>query len=151
MTKLRPPLTIDAALTRAADLLPGGWLSLAELTGRGVSLVRAWGDPDRREAIPLAAALQIDQACRAASGETPFTSWLHGQLNLEGVAAPFDPADLVARIAEVVRETGEANAALVEATRPGASAADIAAAQRETEQAVAVLLRTLPLLRAQSP
>lgn len=151
MTKLRPPLTIDAALTRAADILPGGFPALAELTGRSASLVRAWGDPDRREEIPLSVAMLIDQAVRAATGETPFTSWMQGRLNLAGVAAPFDAADLVARIAEVVRETGQANAALVEATRPGASPADLATAQRETEEAIAVLLRTLPLIRAQPP
>lgn len=150
MTKLRAPLTIDAALTRAAGLLPGGWASLAELTGRSPSMVRAWSDPDRREQLPLRDALLVDQAVRTQTGEAPLLAWYAAQLDLScGPASP--TSDLVSRVVEVVRECGEANAALIEAAQPGASAAQISAAQREAEEAISVLARTLPFLRAQPP
>ena len=121
MTKLRAPLTIDAALTRAAGLLPGGWASLAELTGRSPSMVRAWSDPDRREQLPLRDALLIDQAVRTQTGEAPLLGWYAAQLDLSCSPAQPVTADFVSRVAEVVRECGEANAALVEAAQPGTS------------------------------
>ena len=71
MTKLRAPLTIDAALARIAGQIPGGWNAMAKALSdrKSASLVRAWGDPDRREKIPLADALELDLAYRDAGGD----------------------------------------------------------------------------------
>lgn len=149
MTKLRPPLTLDAAITRAAALLPGGWSELAELTGRSTSMVRAWADADRREQIPLRDALLIDTAA-LPHGEAPLFAWYSARIHFPAAAAD-DAAALIQRAAQVVRECGEACAALAEASHPNVTPAEKTRAHREVEEAIAVLLRCLPQLRAQPP
>jgi len=146
MTKRRAPLTVDAAVTRAAGIIPGGYTELAELTGRQPWLVRAWGDPDRRERIPLHDALIIDRACLDHAGEAPFGQYYTARIDAAGgFRAP--SAEVLARqVVDVIRECGEAHTALFEAALPGATPAQIATARRELEEALAVIHRTLPML-----
>ena len=78
MTLHRPPLSIDAGLARIAGQLPDGWAGMAQAVERSESLVRAWGQPGRRERIPLEEAIRLDLAYRAAGGEVT-------EVSLEGV------------------------------------------------------------------
>ena len=56
-------------------------------------------------------------------------------------------AEALSRLtALAAKEGGEAIAALVAASRPGATTADLIIARRETEQAVGALTNTLPML-----
>mgnify|MGYP006879913525 CR=1 FL=1 len=42
MTKLRDPLSLDAALAKVAGQVPGDWKTLAAIAGRTASTVRSW-------------------------------------------------------------------------------------------------------------
>ena len=146
MTKLRAPLSIDAGLTHVAETLRDGWREMAEITGRKEGLVRSWGDPDRREQVPLRDAVLLDRACAAAGGGTPLFAYYADRLDTSGSHAPADAGGLGRLAATVARECGEAEAALIEATLPGASSADLREACREIEEAIAVMRRALPML-----
>lgn len=146
MTKRRAPLTIDAALTRIADKIPGGWSAMAELTGRRLSLVRSWADPDRREQIPLRDAVLLDKAYRdAGGGGAPIFAWFHSQLDAAGALAPSSADALIAITAEAIHEFSEAAGALLGAAHTGAGPTHFATARRELEEAIAVLRRALTM------
>lgn len=150
MTKHRPPLSIDAALARIAGQLPGGWAAMAEATGRCQSLVRAWGDPDRREEIPVRDAIALDLVFQAEGGTgAPVHEAYTHQLELAQVSRFADAIQLGRHAIDVIRESGEAHAALVAAAQPGATPADRRKAEREIGEALEVLKRALPLLARQ--
>lgn len=147
MTKHRAPLTIDAALARVAGQLPGGWADMATATERSESLVRAWGDPERREQIPICDAITLDLAYRAAGGDgAPLFETYAWQLDQAGVFRFSDEIALGRIAAEAIREGGEANAALVLAAQPGSTDRERREAAREVKQALAALNRSLPML-----
>ncbi|HZV09083.1 MAG TPA: hypothetical protein VFF94_04975, partial [Novosphingobium sp.] len=121
MTKHRPPLTIDAALARIAGQLPGGWPEMAALLGRRESIVRAWGDPDRRELIPLGCAIQLDLAHQAAGGKgAPLHEVYTLQLQLEHVTRFADGQALTHVLSSVIKEAAEAESAIALSTLPDA-------------------------------
>ena len=147
MTKCRAPLSIDAALTEIAAHLPGGLTEMAEITGRAPHLVRAWGDPDRREQIPLRDAILLDTAYRAAGGSAaPLFAYYTSRLDTAGALAPAGAAALLGQAATVIRECAEAQAALLQAAAPGAPRAASTTAGREIEEAIAALHAALPML-----
>ncbi len=147
MTKPRSPRSIDAALTRIAGTLPGGWTDMAEATDRRESLVRAWGDPARREQIPVRDAIILDRAFREAGGlGAPIFEYYAARLDLNGAFVDCEQIALARHAASVVRECGEASAAIVDAALPAASPAQRARATREIEEAIETLRRTRPLL-----
>lgn len=149
MTKLRAPLTIDAALARIAGHLPGGFDEMAAITRRAVRTVRNWGDPDTAEQIPLDCAIALDLAFIAAGGDcAPLFETYALKLELGQVEHFACNIRLARHTAEVIREGGEAHAALVRATLPDASAADRQTALRETTEAIDILKRAIPLLTA---
>ena len=147
MTVRRAPLSIDAALARIAGELPRGWADMAEAAGRCESLVRAWGDPNRREKIPMDCAIALDLAFRAAGGTgAPIFETYAYQLDEAGVYRFADEIALTRLAAQSIRESGEAHAALVDAAQPGATERMRSAARIEVEEAIAVLHRTIPML-----
>lgn len=151
MTKRRAPLSIDAALTRIAGQLAGGWDEMAEAVRRRPTLVRSWGDPDRREQIPLRDAIQLDRAFAAAGGNgAPLFEVYASRLGQGGALLPADTARLLAHAATVARECGEAHAATLDALAAGGNAQDDlrrrAAAANEARQAIAALQALLTLL-----
>ncbi len=150
MTKLRAPLTVENALTKIAGLI--GFAAMAEsLTtpGRPVAerTVRNWSDPDTPERCPIEAGIRLDVAYQAAGGDGAPIYETYGLLLDAAHAEHFaDEAELARRTISAIKEGGEAHAALVAASRPGATALDRRAALREVEQGVAALTSTLPLL-----
>lgn len=152
MTKRRPPLSVDAALARIAGQLERGWPEMAEVTSRSEAFVRAWGDPDRREKIPVEDAIMLDLAFRAAGGDGApiFETYAH-QLEAEGGAWFADQIALGRYAAEVIRECGEAGSAVVLSAQPGASAHQRREALREVEEAIGVLTRARLMLGLPSP
>lgn len=154
MTKTRAPLTFDAALARVAGQVEGGYQALAKRAPRQYSArtVRNWGDPDTPEQIPIDVALDFDLAYAEAGGEgSPFLEAFAHQREQTELARHACRIKLARRAADVVRECGEAGSALVLASQPGASAADLRAAERECAEALETLKRTLPLLSPASP
>lgn len=153
MTKLRPPLSVGAALARIAGLIPGDYAEMARLTGkRGDSLVRAWGDPARRERIPLEDAITLDLAYRRAGGQgAPLFECYGAKLDAEGVSWFADEIALARHAATLIRECGDAEAAVVLAAQPGATARDRQHALREIEEAIGVLASARLMLAGAAP
>lgn len=142
MTKHRPPLSFDAGMARIAGLLPNGWKDMAEATGRSQGHLRNCGDPDKREHLSIDDALALDVAFMEAGGlGAPLHEAYTAQLKARFAHRFADALELARLAAEVIREGGEAHAALVLAARPGASASDRAVSLREVEEALVALTR----------
>lgn len=140
MTKQRAPLSIDAGLARIAGQLTAGWLAMADVSGRKERTVRNWGDPDTPEQIPLDCAIALDLAYQAAGGEgAPLFEAYSFQLELAEVARFADRIALGRKVADAMREGGEANAALVLAAQPGATPSHRANAHREVCEQIEAL------------
>lgn len=140
MTKLRAPLSIDAALARIAGQLPQGWAGIGEATGRAERTARNWGDPDTPEAVPMDLAIRLDLAFQAAGGQgAPIFETYALQLELAAATRFADRFALAKLAAETVRECGEANSALITASQPEANTSDHINALREIEEAIAAL------------
>lgn len=147
MTKLRAPGSIDAALARIAGHLEAGYAAMATLTGRAERTVRNWGDPDTSEQIPVDCAIVLDLAFRAEGGDgAPLFECYAAQLDAAGMTHFADQIALGRHTQAVIKEGGDAHAALVRASQPGATDRDRAEAQREVQEAIEVLHRALPML-----
>jgi hypothetical protein len=147
MTKLRPPLSIEQAVLLVAASI--GFDEVERIIGRRESTVRSYGDPDRPEQISLRDAIALDRAFAAAGGDGhPFHHVFCHELELPAAAtAPNKGA--IARLAAIAaKESGEANAALLNAVGPGGTATDIEIARRELEESVAAQRNTLAALGA---
>lgn len=152
MTKVRPPLSVDAALARIAGQLPGGWDQMAALTARKVRTVRNWGDPDTPEQIPIDCAIALDLAFEESGGEG-YPLYEAYTLKLEFAQAAYfaDSHTLLRRTAALIKEGGEAHSALVRASLPDATEADRRAARRELAEAFEEIKHVLPLLEPVDP
>lgn len=147
MTKLRPPLTFENALTKVAAVL--GWPKTAEIVGQAERTVRNWSEPDTTARISLDAAKRLDVAYQAAGGDgAPFLQCYATQVSAELLAVHADRHDLVAGAARASKESGEAIAATLAAAHPAATAADIAIAEREIEEAIEAKTSILARVRA---
>jgi hypothetical protein len=152
MTKLRAPLTVDAALARIAGQLPDGWNSVSEIAGRQPRHCRRWGDPDAEEQIPIDVAIRLDLAFQAEGGTgAPILEAYAAQLELASAARFADRNALLRQAVDVIREGGEAHAAIVRSTQPDASPADERIAYREACEAFEALKKIIPLLAEQPP
>ncbi|WP_030540578.1 hypothetical protein [Sphingobium sp. DC-2] len=132
MTKRRAPLSIDTALARIAGQLNGGWADMAAVTGYAERTVRAWGDVDREEQINLPAAIKLDIAFQAAGGTGAPIYEAYGDLVQVAAAEAFgDKQQLLRATMAFMQENGEAELALLEATKPDAGPAELAIAQKQ--------------------
>ncbi|WP_338445929.1 hypothetical protein V5F89_12340 [Pelagerythrobacter marensis] len=151
MTKRRAPLSIDEALVRIAAQISGGYSAMAELVELSSSHVRAWGDPDRREEIPVKHAITLDLAFQEHGGAgAPIFETYAARLELAEVRKFADRIELLAHTAEVIREGGEAHSALVRACKPCAGPAEHRDALAEASEARDVLTRAIAALEAAS-
>lgn len=147
MTKRRNPLTFELALTRVASEI--GWGAAAKIVGQAERTVRKWSDPDVSAKVSMDSALALDCAYRAAGGDgAPFLQCYAVRLEAEAAIACADSRVLADKTATAAKEVGEAVAALIRASQPGAASADRVIAQRETEEAINALTNTLPNLGA---
>jgi hypothetical protein len=144
MTKLRPALSFENALTKVAGLI--GWPAAAAIIGKSTRLVRRWSDPDATAKISLDRALRLDVAFRLAGGDgAPFLECYALRVEADTYGAPTKALLDAAAIA--VKESGEAFAATITAALPGATQADVAIAERELEQSIGAQTNTLAALR----
>ena len=145
MTKLRAPLSFEDALVEVASVL--GYQAMSEIAGVQPRTVRKWGDPEAPERCPVEAALEFDIAYQQAGGEGAPLYEAYGALIEATRAQRFSDEAAIARAAiKVIKEGGEAHAALVALSQPGATDADRRAAAKEVQEARAALDQTLPLL-----
>ncbi len=135
MTKSRAPLSYDLALAKIAALI--GWEAMAAVTGRKERTVRNWGDPDTGESCPIDCAELLDIAYLAAGGDgQPMAETMVSRLERARHARFADNIALSRQTELLVKEGGEAFAALIAATREGSSLREIAAAERETQEMI---------------
>ena len=147
MTKPRAPLSIEQALARIAGQLPDGFASMAEITGRSASLLRKYSDPERDEEIPVSLAIALDLAFQAHGGQGhPIFDAYSAKLELAETGAFADRFDLLRRATEVIKEGGEAHAALTRACLPEATPRDREEAARELSEAFEAIKPTLAAL-----
>lgn len=140
MTKARAPLSFDAALARIAGQVEGAWPALAAHVGRKERTARNWGDPDANESIPLDCAIQLDLLYQAHGGEgAPLHEAYTHQLELAQVSRFGTQIELAGVVVDSIRESGEAHAALLNATLPGATQATARIAVKEGREALTKL------------
>lgn len=139
MTKHRPPLTFAAALARIVGQLPGNWEDAALVSGRAISTVRNWSNPDRTEdCVPIDCAIALDLAYRRAGGiGAPFYEAFTVQLEMAAVERFAAPAALMQLLPEVMKENSDAELSLVAAARPDADRRDYHFSLREIDEAIA--------------
>lgn len=151
MTKARSPDSFaDAALTAIHAL---GRARTAQIVGRAEHRVYQWAAPDPDADRPnVELALRLDIAMVKAGHVAPFlAAW---QAQLARVDAPAAaPADPRARMLAVMREIGEAAAAVHDASADGhisaGERAEIAKQAREARDALDALMRDVaPPVRA---
>lgn len=150
MTKARAPLSIEDAIIRIAAQVDGGFRRMAEIVGRERRTVQNWSDPDTPEQVPVDCAIALDLAHIAAGGTgAPIFEAYALKLELADAAKFGDRHQLLRHAQELARETGEANAAIIGAAHPAASAADRQIALKEATEARAKLDEVIPLLAAE--
>lgn len=130
----------------------GGLEGMAQATNRSVSTINAWRDPERREKVPLDDAIALDLAYQAAGGVgAPLFETYAAQLELAASTRFSDRHHLLEATKELVREAGEAHAALIHASQPGATAGDDARALREATEAFDRFKPILAMLSGRVP
>lgn len=149
LQKRRAPLSVDGALARIAGQVPGDWGAMGEDLGLRESIVRAWGDPDRRERIPFECAIKLDILFRAHGGDGwPMFETYAYQLD-ESAKARFVDEIVLGRLAAIViRECGEASSLLVLAAQPGADRSDFRETRSHVQEAIDAYQRASVLLAA---
>ncbi len=145
MTKRRGPLSYDSALARIAGVI--GWPAMATATDRAERTVRNWGDPDAKESCPIECAELLDLAFQAAGGEgAPMFETYGRRLDVARSERFADERQLSIFTSTVAKEAGEAVAALITASLPGACDRDRSAAAQQVEELLIATNSTLPLL-----
>lgn len=145
MTKERPPLTVENALFKVLGAI--GIERAAEITGRATDYLRSLSDPDTRYRLTVDDALLLDLE-HMAQGHDGAPIYETYTLRLEQAHATrfTDNVELARRTAKAIRESAEAEEALVLASLPGATSADRAHARKEVEESIRAKSATLPLL-----
>ncbi|GAA4221652.1 hypothetical protein GCM10022253_28200 [Sphingomonas endophytica] len=135
MTKAHAALSYEQAQARIAERL--GSKRAAAIAGVALRTFYDWGDPDVDRTIPIAAAEKLDRAYLAAGGDCmPFLDTLTLRLSVAREACFADPRALVDVAARFAKEAGEFSAATFHASRPDATAADMAAVGKEGLEAI---------------
>lgn len=134
MTKLRPPVTVENTL----NLLLGTITieRASEVTGRSTSYLRVLSNPDTRERLALEDAVKLDLEWRAQGNEGyPLYETYDRLLETSAIERFANSASIGRLTCLVAKEAGDATAALVEASIPGAGVPEWERALRELEEA----------------
>lgn len=133
MTKLRPPLSFEGAMTRVAGRI--GWPKAVEITGQADRTLRNWSDPDTSAAVTLDKALALDVAYLAQGGDVaPFFEVYRARLEADVAIATGCLTELKRKIGTVAKEGGEAIAYALAAAEPGACDKVLARAELELQE-----------------
>jgi hypothetical protein len=148
MTTHKAPTTVEAALGRIMGQIHGGAAKMAEITSRKEHMIYAWGNPTRREKVPVEDAILLDLAFQAAGGiGAPLHEFYSLQLELETATRFAEQQALNNSLPIIIKEVSEAEIAIHHASRPDASARDMSEGMREVEEAIAALRAPLAVLK----
>jgi hypothetical protein len=139
MTKTRPPHSFEMAVTRVAGRLGfdrcAAVLSAAGAGNVAERTVRAWSDPGVPALPSLDQALILDlEFRRDGGGEAPILA-VFARLLDAGLEPSPDQQQLARAGARAAVEAGQAVAAILTASQPGATRQVLAVAEHEIEEA----------------
>lgn len=139
MTVARP--LFEEALLR----LMGGLTAqrCAELIGRAEGYLHDASNPNRPQQLTVRDAITLDVAHIAYDGTAPLFAAIGAILSQARAQIYVDAVAITDATIDVIREDSEAHLALVMASRPNATAADLHIAKRELEQSSAAQASTL--------
>ncbi|MCP3729284.1 hypothetical protein M9978_02485 [Sphingomonas sp. MG17] len=146
MTKARPPLSIENALYKVLGRI--GIERAAEVTSRGADYLRSLSDPDNRYRLTCQDMLALDDEHQVLTGERPLYETLGLMIDARNAARFSDRAELRRLTVPVLKEAGEAHAALAAATCDGAGAVELRNFVREAEQSVAKITQAIGAAQA---
>ena len=145
MTKSREPLSWADAMTRIVGLI--GNAEAQRITGKSERWVYSCSDPDGTLSPTVAQAAALDAAYITAGGqEAPFAEAMSAQVGEAVLRQMACRATLISDLGAAAKETGEAIASGLDATRPGASPTIIhraLAEQLDARRAIGVVIRRL--------
>ncbi|WP_394652355.1 hypothetical protein [uncultured Sphingomonas sp.] len=151
MTKVRAAGTIEDALFRVLGHI-GVDRAAEEVLGISGDYLRRLSDPDSRYRLTVEDAIKLDLAYLAAGGGAAPIYQTYTLLLDQANAERFsDREELVRRTATAMKEGGDADAALVLATLPGATPADRERARREVHEAIEAKAAVLACLDDPAP
>lgn len=134
MTKVRPPVTIENTLYRVLGEL--GIENAAAATGRKDHYLRAVSDPDKVDQLTVVDLIKLDVAYRASGQPSlPLFETVGRILEAELAGRFADEAATGKLTADFAKEAGDATAAMILASQPGATCRELEAALREAEEA----------------
>lgn len=146
MTKLRDPGTIEDAANRVIGKVT--MAKAVEATGRSADYLRALTDQDKRYNLTVVDAVALDIAHIAAGGEgAPIYETYGVQMRAAHAERFSDGYRFAKLVTKVVKEFGEAGAALVAACLPGSDEDDDREAAKESQEALEALQEAIIFLR----
>lgn len=135
MTKRRQPATFEDALVQIAALVPGGFDTMGVTLDLSAGMVRAWSDPERREKLPADAIVSLDLLYAEHGGEgSPLFESLDLQLDVARAGRFAHERELAVGAMKMSTESGDAIAAVIKASLPGATDDDRRQARKEVAE-----------------
>lgn len=134
MTLAREPLTFSKAISTIAGKID--YPSMAQIVDRSERLVRKWSHPQSNAHPTVAQGVALDLAYIEAGGDTAPISETYLQLLDRGIGERMaNRLALTAAVASAVKESGDAFAAVLAVTHPGAGPREVHRAEHELEEA----------------
>lgn len=150
MTKERAPDSLEEALGRIMTLVPGGYVTMAQHVDRHPGTLRAYGDPERDEQIPLPIALELDLLYQQHGGPgAPIHEYYSRELEVAQVRRFAGGIELARTAIGVIKEAGDAGSAIVAASLPGATRAIKQAALKEAVELDNEVTQAIAQLKAE--
>lgn len=150
MTKPRIPDSLEEALGRIMTQVPGGFAAMGARVDRAPGYLRAYADPDRDEQIPLPLAIELDLLFQENGGQgAPIHEYYSRELEVAQVRRFASGIELAKAAVGVIKEAGDAGAAIVTASLPGATRAQKLKALEETVELDTEVTHAIAQLKAE--
>lgn len=143
--KARDPFSIKQTLCDVIDAISMD--RAAAVTGRTPGYLRIMSDEDQRGDLTCRDAILLDAEYEALLGGRPLTDMMRLQIDAVRPDQTASAAAALEATLEIIRESGEAHAALIAASVPGATLSTRRRAIREILQSLSAKRRLLPILR----
>lgn len=150
MTKVRPPLTVENALFAVLGKISAE--RAAEVTNRDLHYVLSLSNPDNRFRLTVDDAIALDLEHIAQGHEGAPIYELYGRRLDVAAAGRFADVSALAKLSlKLLKEGGEAQAALIASLFPGAGTIENRAALKELEDLDAIVDQAIALVRQRAP
>ena len=147
MTLRRDPFTIENALEKTFGDLRIEVAS--DVTGRSKAYLRALYHPAKRPHLTVVDMVKLTLASRERGLGTPIWDTVAAIVRAADATYFSGPAEIGRIAVDVIREGGEAHAALCRVSQPGASVADFTDTLRQIEESVHELSHAAAIVSAE--